>query len=89
MILDFRGLISIDLKKHTTSIIKNDDDEIITFYISDKIGAQSTKHYTINISGNQEILSNIYFVGKKHSAVKNSLKHIFHEAQKTSEFDGK
>tara|TARA_Y100001968_G_C19397534_1_gene739182 strand:+ start:226 stop:1407 length:1182 start_codon:yes stop_codon:yes gene_type:complete len=70
MTLDFRGLISQDLKKHTTSIIENDDDEIITFYISDKIGTQSTKHYTINNSGNQEILSDIYFVGKKHTDAK-------------------
>ena len=67
MTIDFRGLISPDLKNHATRVLQNDEDEIITFYISDKVGFQSTKHYSINNAGEQEILSNIYFDGKKHT----------------------
>ena len=90
MRIDYRGLISIDLKEHASRVLQNNEDEEITFYISDKIGLQSTKHYSINNTGNQEILSNIYFVGKEHTGLKkNFIRNTFESLDEIIDLDFK
>ncbi len=69
MNLDFKALISPSLKEHAGRVLKNDNDETMTFYISDTKGLQAIKHYSINNSGNLEILSTITINGIEHREI--------------------
>ena len=45
MILDYTGLVSKDLSLHTKKVLENDSDEILKYYIDEKIGSQTINRY--------------------------------------------
>ena len=69
MTLDYKALVSPSLKQHAGRVLDNDNDETMTFYISDTKGLQSIKHYSINDSGILEILSTITINGIEHREI--------------------
>ncbi|WP_413678743.1 DUF4214 domain-containing protein [Prochlorococcus sp. MIT 0916] len=69
MTLEIEALVSQSLKKHAARVMENDNDEKMTFYISDTSGLQSIKHYSINNLGNLEILSTITIDGIEHREI--------------------
>tara|TARA_B100000579_G_scaffold380002_1_gene347683 strand:- start:215 stop:1402 length:1188 start_codon:yes stop_codon:yes gene_type:complete len=44
--LTFNGLISPDLSEHTSNVLTNDNAEILTFYVDNKVGWQYIDSYT-------------------------------------------